>query len=394
MTRIDRYVLEKTLMPLGATVGIALAALLMERMVRLMELLVSQGGPFLLIIKMLSNLVPHYLGLALPAALFLGIMMATTRLSMDSELDALQAVGVGLRRLLWPIMGLAFVLSLVVFILYGFLQPHTRYAYRALFYAATHSMWELALDKGSFFSGIGNYTVLIDDIEEGGRRLGGVFVYQKLDDGGSVTMTAASGTAFRAPDDPRIVLRLQNGVRFESRPGDERASSLIFEQFDVPLDIGEIEPFRARWGERELTLFELWEQRHTEGARPSKYDIRAELWGRIVRALSLLLLPLLAVPLGLAAKRNQRGAGIAIGIVALVLYHHTLNFGETLTAGHRVSAFVGLWVPFLVFNGASLWLFLAVSARPRENPVAMLLASLDNARRAVIGLFRRHEMPA
>ena len=313
MTRIDRYVLEKTLMPLGATVGIALAALLMERMVRLMELLVSQGGPFLLIIKMLSNLVPHYLGLALPAALFLGIMMATTRLSMDSELDALQAVGVGLRRLLWPIMGLAFLLSLVVFILYGFLQPHTRYAYRALFYAATHSMWELALDKGSFFSGIGNYTVLIDDIEDGGKRLGGVFVHQKLDDGGSVTMTAASGTAFRAPDDPRIVLRLHNGVRIEWRPGDERTSSLVFEQFDVPLDIGEIEPFRARWGERELTLFELWEQRHTEGTRPSKYDIRAELWGRIVRALSLLLLPLAESFTGVETDLAQRRLAVEPG---------------------------------------------------------------------------------
>ena len=394
MTRIDRYVLEKTLMPLGATVGIALAALLMERMVRLMELLVSQGGPFLLIIKMLSNLIPHYLGLALPAALFLGIMMATTRLSMDSELDAMQAVGIGLRRLLWPIMGLAFVLALVVFILYGFLQPHTRYAYRALFYAATHSMWELALDKGSFFSGIGEYTVLIDDIEDGGKRLGGVFVYQKLDDGGSVTMTAASGTAFRAPDDPRIVLRLQNGVRIEMRAGEERSSSLTFEQFDVPLDIGEVEPFRARWGERELTLIELWEQRNTEGVRPTRYDIRAELWGRIVRALSLLLLPLLAVPMGLATKRSQRGLGIAMGILALVAYHHTLNFGESLAAGHRVSMFVGLWLPFLLLNCASLWLFVAVSTRPRENPVAMLLASFDSARRAIARLLRQREAPA
>ena len=78
MTRIDRYVLERTLTPLVATVSIALVALLLERMVRLMELLVNQGGPLFLVLKMISNLIPHYLGIALPAALFVGIMLATT----------------------------------------------------------------------------------------------------------------------------------------------------------------------------------------------------------------------------------------------------------------------------------------------------------------------------
>src|SRR6185369_53195 len=119
VTRIDRYVIEKTMVPLAATIGIALVALLMERMVRLMEILVSQGGPLFLVLKMLGNLVPHYLGLALPAALFVGVMLATTRLSIDSEIDALQSVGVSLRRLLRPLMVLTLAIGVVLFLLYG-----------------------------------------------------------------------------------------------------------------------------------------------------------------------------------------------------------------------------------------------------------------------------------
>jgi lipopolysaccharide export system permease protein len=100
----------------------------------------------------------------------------------------------------------------------------------------------------------------------------------------------------------------------------------------------------------------------------------------VVRTLSLLMLPILGIPLGLATRRNQRNLGIAIGVVTLVVYNNVLNFGESLASIGRMSPFVGLWLPFLLFGAVSVWLFLSVSARPRENPVAMMIGSLDRAR--------------
>ena len=379
MTRIDRYVIEKTMVPLAATIGIALVALLMERMVRLMEILVSQGGPLFLVLKMLGNLVPHYLGLALPAALFVGVMLATTRLSIDSEIDALQSVGVSLRRLLRPLMVLTLAIGVVLFLLYGYLQPYTRYAYRALMYAATNSAWDLSLEKGSFFTGLGGYTVLVDDIADGGRKLYGVFVYKKDENGNTLAMTAESGEASRRPEQLQIVLHLIKGVRTEIK-ADGQVTMLTFDDFDMPIDVALPEPFRERVSERELTMGELWDQRNTDQVKPSKYAIRAEFWGRIVRTLSLLMLPLLGIPLGLATRRNQRNLGIAVGVVLLVVYNNLLNFGEQLASAGRISSFLGLWLPFLAFTGFSLWLFMTVSARPRENPMAMLIGSLDRVR--------------
>src|SRR6185295_17122494 len=190
---------------LGAAVGIALIALLMERMVRLMELLVNQGGPIILVLKMLANLVPHYLGVALPLALFLGVTLCATRLSVDSEIDAMQSAGVALSRLLVPLLGLAAVITLCMFVVSGWLQPLTRYAYRALVYAATNSAWDLAVEKGSFFSGIGKSTILIDDISDGGRVLRKVFIYQDRDYGNISVMTAERGEAFRIPADLSVL---------------------------------------------------------------------------------------------------------------------------------------------------------------------------------------------
>jgi len=108
-------------------------------------------------------------------------------------------------------------------------------------------------------------------------------------------------------------------------------------------------------------------------------DIPA-LRAAFLRTLSLLMLPFLGIPLGLATRRNQRNLGIAVGVVTLVIYNNVLNFGEQIASAGRMSSFVALWVPFLVFSAASIWLFWTVSARPRENPVAMLIGSLDRAK--------------
>ena len=64
MKTIDRYVLTKTLGPLFACIAIALIAMLLERMLRLLDFMLDKGGPFFMVLKMLANLIPHYLGLA------------------------------------------------------------------------------------------------------------------------------------------------------------------------------------------------------------------------------------------------------------------------------------------------------------------------------------------
>jgi lipopolysaccharide export LptBFGC system permease protein LptF len=60
---IDLYILRKTSLPLAAAVGIALLAMLLDKLI---HLVVNKGGPFSLLLRMLADLVPPYLGLALP----------------------------------------------------------------------------------------------------------------------------------------------------------------------------------------------------------------------------------------------------------------------------------------------------------------------------------------
>jgi lipopolysaccharide export system permease protein len=391
MLRLDRYVLEKTLLPLGAAVGIALVALLMERMVRLMELLVNQGGPIILVLKMLANLVPHYLGVALPLALFLGVTLCATRLSVDSEIDAMQSAGVALSRLLVPLLGLAAVITLCMFVVSGWLQPLTRYAYRALVYAATNSAWDLAVEKGSFFSGIGKSTILIDDISDGGRVLRKVFIYQDRDYGNISVMTAERGEAFRIPADLSVLLHLNNGRRVEIEAKNEKPNVLAFESFDLPLEVESVAPFRDRAGERELTMPELVSAVRDPKLAPDVKRSRlvSEVHGRVVRDLSVMFMPMLGLALGMAQRRSQRGAGLIVGIVMLAIYNYTLAFGESAADRERMSPWVGLWLPMGVMYTISIWAFWVVNASPRDNAITVLFGSLERGRLGLASQWRR-----
>lgn len=397
-TVLDRYVLARTLMPLSAALLIALLALLLERMVRIMDMLVNQGGPIVLVLKLLANLVPHYLGVALPLALFLGVMIAATRLSADGELDGLQSAGISLNRLLWPLLGLSFVLSLAMLAITGWMQPHTRYQYRALLYVATSSMVDLAIEKGATFNRFGDYTIVVDDIVDGGLTLRGVFIHKVTPEGGIEIMTARSGTAARVPEDFSILLKLRDGRRLDTPADGGRLSVLSFEAIDLPLELTGVAAFRPRNAERELTLPELLEQAHSRTLDVKPWRIDTEIHARLVRTISTFFMPILGLALGLAAPRGQRVAGVAFGFALIGIFHYGLNFGEKAADLGKVSPLISLWLPFVVLAVLSVWAFRVVAESPRDNAISLVLAAIDRRRHALVAalrtLGRRPERPA
>jgi hypothetical protein len=61
----ELYLLRRSLTPLLVGTIVVLAALLLERLLRLLDLVVNKGSPIGLILKLLLNLTPHYIGIAL-----------------------------------------------------------------------------------------------------------------------------------------------------------------------------------------------------------------------------------------------------------------------------------------------------------------------------------------
>jgi lipopolysaccharide export system permease protein len=377
--RIDLYILKRVALPLAATVGIAMAALLLERLIRLLDLFANRGGPMNIVMKMLANLVPHYLGIAVPAALFVGVLYASMRLSSDSELDAMRASGLSLRRLMMPILALSVVLVIVSGYLIGFLQPYTRFGYRALVHLVVETAWDSAIERGAFFTGFGGKTILIGDISEGGRLLSQIFVKEVDQNGQDIVTTAETGQLDRDRD-LTLILTLYNGVRAEVTPGTNQAKAVEFTELKLPMESVVAEPFRNR-GEREseLDFVELIQAYFNTPPTLKIEDIKAELNSRLVRTVSIIFLPLLAMPIGVSSRRTSKGMRLLVGILFLVAYFQILQFGRDAVGSAILGPLIALWLPFAIFGSISLWLFHLANSRPGADPLAHVFESISDS---------------
>jgi lipopolysaccharide export system permease protein len=370
--RIDRYVFSLILVPLIGTLVVAAMLLVLDRMLRLFDFVINEGGPVSVVWRMLGNLLPEYLSLGIPIGVMLGILLAFRRLAMLSELDTLLAVGVSYRRLLRVPFMFAMVFAVANFFIVGWLQPVTRYAYENLRFELRSGALGASIKVGEFANLGGGMTLRVEESRNKGADLRGLFVRAVGKDGTVIAATAARGT-FLATDDPEfILLRLREGTLVHSPRADATPRVLGFAQHDLPIRLPDMAAFRKRGeGNLEATLPELLRTMLTATDKQEQRSASASFNRRIVQCVIMFVLPFLAMAMAVPPKRSTSALGVFLSIIALVTFHKFTEYGERMGTLGRVDPVLAQWVPYALFLGMALWLF-RVLERPGGQPIGAL----------------------
>jgi lipopolysaccharide export system permease protein len=377
MAVLDRYILKQISRPLLASLLIALLVFLVARMLGVLDLVLGSRGHLATVIEILGYLIPHYLGVALPLSLFLGVFLVFSRLSRESELDVMFSSGVGLVRLVAPVLVGAIAVTVAVAILLGHLQPLARYAYRLTVHTVSNVSFHRLLQDGVFTT-LRDTTYMVEHIAPNRQDLERVFIHTRSDAGDSLVVTAHAGTVIREAATDPITLKLQQGIQQMVRPPDAggdtpSAVTIRFREFESSLSDSTPDAFGPRGGnERELTIPELWRLQGTALPDVEPHEMTAELHARLVRIVSILALPFLAIPLALGRRRGQRSYGLAVGIVILVTYNQVIHAGEALVDNGRIGPWPVLWLPFAIYATGALALFFFAALRVRDTGSAGL----------------------
>ena len=399
-TQIDRYLAKLILVPLVATLILAAMLLLLEKMLRLFDFVVSEGGPVNVVWQMLANLIPEYLGLGIPIGLMLGILLAFRRLALSSELDALRAVGLSYARLLRVPYFFAAVLIAFNFIIVGFIQPKAQYAYAELRFELRSGALGASIRVGEFTNLGRRMTLRVERSENEGTDLHGVFLRAESRNGRTIAVTADRGT-FLSTDDPNTILfRLATGRLVHNAPNYRTPRVLSFTKYDLPIDLPAIEAFRQRGnGTQELTLPELARLGRQGATRDERRNaVRANFHFRLVEVVMMLMLPLLAVALAVPAKRSTSGLGIFLSIVMVVTYHKVNQYAEQMGALGRIDPLISLWLPFILFGALIFWMYYTLAHKPGGQPIGALDLFFGRIGKRVGSLFKgrnaRRRIPA
>lgn len=390
---IDRYIARLVIVPMVGVFALATSLLVLDKLQRLLNFVAVQGGPASVVIKMLAALMPEYASLAIPLGLLLGVLLAFRKLATSSELDVMRAVGWSYGRLLRVPYIITAVLMAANLAIVFYVQPVARYYYEELDYQLKSGALGASIKVGEFTTLADRMALRVEDSEDNGRRLQGIFARVTTGDGQVLSISAREGTFLATSDSPdTIILRLLDGtIVQDTAKGGAVPRVFTFARHDLPIDLPQVEEFRERGGkEREYILPELlrmgWNKANPETERDAS---QASFNYRLVEVMMMALMPLLAVALAIPPKRSTSALGVFVSIVMVVSYHKVNEYGQDIATLGRFDPFFALWIPFFLFAALILWMYWRVAYVPGGQAIGALETFAAKTGKRIGKLFKR-----
>lgn len=283
----------------------------------------------------------------LPLTLFLALLWLFGRLNRDFETLALAASGVGSARLYSAIAPPVLACTLAVAVLSLYLVPESARRGYQLRAQAEQQLQADALSPGRFHALRGGRWLFYAQARgESDGELRDVFIHVQRDETRQVLVASRAAVGEREAGRTRV-LELADGHRYIGEPGRADYEVLAFDTYTLRLDAGPVQPTH-KWDA--VTTRQLW----ADGGRAAS----AELQARVARPLSVLVLALLAVPLGRFRPATGRLYPLWLGVLLFTLYFNLLASAQLWLAQALLPAWLGLWwvhLLILVLPGAWMW---------------------------------------
>ncbi|MHB1204002.1 MAG: LptF/LptG family permease [Rhodospirillaceae bacterium] len=320
-------------------------------------------------LKLTTLLLPSFVGVILPTALFFVVVFIYNKLIVDRELVVVQAAGVSRWGLASPALAAAAAAVVVGYALSLFGVPA---AYRGF----REAQWNLKANASQVLIREGAFNTLTDGltvyVRERGRsgELEGVIVHDSRQPQKSITLMAEHGALGEGDNGPRIVLA--NGSRQELPRGSGNLSLLYFDSYALDLDEVAAAPEGRYANNQERSTLDLLSTRESETLPPQKVSrMHAEAHQRLVGPLAALgytLVALIFMLTGVSDKRGQieRIAG-AVGVIVLL---HAAALGAMNLAARALFFVPLMYVVGLVPVAAGLYII----AAPDRSPLSWLAA--------------------
>jgi lipopolysaccharide export system permease protein len=368
MRTIDRYIVWRVLRIMLATFAVGIVVLSLARLIIILRLRSIDDQGFSLVLQMLGYFLPNYFGFMLPFSLFWASFMVWRQLSGGSELRALGAAGISHARLIVPFMGLALATAALNLFVYGWLEPHARYNYRALTYKIENTAAYLAVRAG-VFTKAGDRTVFVNELDSNTRSFKGMLIYENAQDGWQRQIIAAKGQLITNTANP--TLRLEDGNRMKLKQFDpaepqipKMEENLEFAVLDVPL-LSDEQKFYARGAdEEELSIGELYRNMDAPPLGTTATSMRAQLNQKLIVILTALFLPFLAAPMAQSGPRGTNPLKAPLAFTLVILFQQVVDFGKIFAIRQELSPTLVLWPVFAMMCAGSIYAFTKLDKGP------------------------------
>jgi lipopolysaccharide export system permease protein len=363
--------------------------LLMDKIFKLIEMIVNSGVGFSEILILLVFISPSFLIFTIPMAVLLSILITFGRLSGDSEIIAFKASGMSLYQLFLPvsILSIGAYLLTTFLVLYGL--PWGTQGFKTTLYKIAQSKADIEIKERVFNDAFDGLVVYVEEVPIEGKKMEGILIYDERDQEKTNTIFAKEGFLSSNPVSQEVILRLFSGDIHRFDPRSNVYQKVKFDTYDLRLELGRaISGLGRKLRDHEMSVDDVKEKiKKKRGAGEDTTGQEVELQKRYAIPFACIVFGLLGVPLGIQPRRSGRSYGFVFSILILLAYYISLTASEILALRHTLPVFLAGWAPNFLFGGLGIYLLIKAANESPFKPLAWLTEGIDAVQKKWKGLF-------
>ena len=336
-TIIDRYIIAEVIKTWFAVTFVLLIVVTSVEIVQLLKWFLKGELTTGTVLPLFINSQLKVLVLMIPVSLFLGVLLALSRLYMDSEMTAMMAGGIGPRQWIRSLLMVSVPVSLMVLIMMLYMRPWVAVE-RAEINAEIRNVSIISTFAPGRFNRTpdGEAVIFMEEISKDGKDMSNIFQRFRKDQNTHIDVAKTARNIRR--EDGQDYILFENGTHYIGTPGNPDYTIINYDEYGVLVPRPEDKSYPLRV--QALSTKQLWNSDNLEH--------KAELDWRITLPVATLIIVMMALPLSQTTPRGGRYSKLALGILIYLIYSNLLGMGKAWISKGVIPYWIGTsWVHVL-----------------------------------------------
>ncbi len=354
---ISKYILFELIPVFLMGLFMFIMLLFMFQSFKLSEFILLHGAKVSSVMQLFFYFCLVFMPIVLPTSLLFAVLMVYGRLSNDSEIVAMKALGIRPLTFTIPALVLGVGVAFASFQISSKLAPWGKRQRDNLAHELSQSRPTITVREGVFSEGFFDLVVYANQVDKVTGALKKVFIYDERDPATPLTIIAQQGEIVsEETEDGRnaAILRLQNGNLH--RTNDEFYTKVDFGVYDINLtDTAERTQKETDIDALDMTELSAKLKAADRGTKEYR-EALLEWYGRFTLPTACLIFALLGVGLGTVTNRRAaKSGGIVVCVSVVIVYWIAYASLETIARQNYIPAIIAVWLPNLLFGAFGVY---------------------------------------
>lgn len=326
-----------------------------------MQVVTKKGVDLMVLAELFGQIALSFVPMATPLSILFAMIFCLGKLSEDSEIIAIRAMGISKNQLFKPFLLIAIISAITIFSVNRTIIPKSTEALKITIQKMTSSGFLADITKGKFYTDIPNVTLFAEDVFDDGKRLERVFIKIKNTAQKDQIILARRGALIKSDDfknenfDIQLDLFEGNITSYDSNLNE--VEKILFKKYEFPIAGKGIKKLVSK--DSMLTSSELSKYIDDLKSKPSEevpkkellrraqvlQEARFEYWSRFNIPLQCIAFVLIGFVFGIKKGRGKSGNTSLYAFLSVLLYYILYFVGISVARKNGFSPVIITFLP-------------------------------------------------